>query len=186
MEDAKIIDLFFSRSELAIKELDSKYGATFHKLARGILNNRQDAEECVNDAYLGTWNAIPPHRPNPLVAFVCKIVRNYSIMRYRANTAKKRNSTCDVALEELENCLSSSGTVEEILEAKDLVGIIEHFLEGLPQENRIIFMRRYWFSDSYGDIAARVGITETNVSVRLSRIRKQLSEYLAERGVFVC
>lgn len=186
MEDVKIIDLFFSRSELAIKELDHKYGATCHKLSRSILNNQQDAEECVNDAYLGTWNAIPPHRPNPLVAFVCKIVRNISIMRYRENTAIKRNSTYDVALEELENCLSLSAPVEEIIEGNNLVEIIEHFLDSLSQGNRIIFMRRYWFSDSYADIAARTGITEKNVSVRLSRIRNQLRDYLAERGVLVC
>ena len=186
MEDGKIIDLFFARSELAIEELDRKYGATCHKLSHGILNNKQDAEECVNDAYLSTWNAIPPHRPNPLVAFVGKIVRNISIMRYRANTAIKRNSTYDVALDELEHCLSSSAPVEETIEAKVMVEVIERFLDGLSQENRVIFLRRYWFSDSNADIAARTGLTETNVSVRLSRIRKQLREHLAERGVLVC
>lgn len=92
MDDSQIIDLFFVRSELAISELDAKYGKVCHKLAHNILNSRQDAEECVNDAYLGTWNAIPPQRPNPLLSFVCVLVRRYSIMRYRANTAMKRNS----------------------------------------------------------------------------------------------
>lgn len=108
MDDIKIIDLFFARSELAIEALDGKYGAICHNLSRSILKDQQDAEECVNDAYLGVWNAIPPHRPNPLSVFVCKIVRNISIMRYRANTALKRNSNYDSTMEELENCLSSS------------------------------------------------------------------------------
>lgn len=186
MDDIKIIDLFFARSELAIEELDSKYGTTCHNLSRSILKDQQDAEECVNDAYLGVWNAIPPHRPNPLVAFVCKIVRNISIMRYRANTALKRNSNYDSTMEELENCLASSALVEDSLEEKELIAAIEDFLNGLSQENRVIFLRRYWFSDSYAEIAARTGLTEKTVSVRLSRIRKQLQTQLAERGVLAC
>ena len=199
MDDIKIIDLFFARSELAIEALDGKYGAICHNLSRSILKDQQDAEECVNDAYLGVWNAIPPHRPNPLSVFVCKIVRNISIMRYRANTALKRNSNYDSTMEELENCLSSSVSVEDSLEEKELIAIIEDFLEekeliaiiedflrDLSQENRVIFLRRYWFSDSYAEIAARTGLTEKNVSVRLSRIRKQLQTHLAERGVLVC
>lgn len=186
MEDVRIIDLFFARSERAIGELDSKYGKVFHRLSYRILNDRQDAEECVNDAYLGTWNAIPPHRPDPLLAFVCKIVRNCSITRHRANRAEKRNGAYDLALEELEDCLSSSVPVEEAMEAKELAALMEGFLDSLPRENRVIFMRRYWFSDSYADIAKRTGLGEKNVSVRLFRIRKQLKEYLAERGVPVC
>lgn len=124
MDDIKIIDLFFARSELAIEALDGKYGATCHNLSRSILKDQQDAEECVNDAYLGVWNAIPPHRPNPLSVFVCKIVRNISIMRYRANTALKRNSNYDSTMEELENCLSSSVSVEDSLEEKELIATV--------------------------------------------------------------
>ena len=141
MDDIKIIDLFFARSELAIEALDGKYGAICHNLSRSILKDQQDAEECVNDAYLGVWNAIPPHRPNPLSVFVCKIVRNISIMRYRANTALKRNSNYDSTMEELENCLSSSVSVEDSLEEKELIAIIEDFLRDLSQENRVIFLR---------------------------------------------
>ena len=107
MDDSQIIDLFFVRSELAISELDAKYGKVCHKLAHNILNSRQDAEECVNDAYLGTWNAIPPQRPDPLLPFVCVLVRRYSIMRYRANTAMKRNSSYDACMEEIENCIAA-------------------------------------------------------------------------------
>ena len=184
MDDNTIIELFFARSEQAIRELDSQYGRTFHKLSYNILNSRQDAEECVNDAYLGTWNAIPPARPSPLLAFVCKIVRNLSLMRYHADRAAKRGGgSYTAALEELEDCLASPRTVEGDLEEQELVHVIEDFLETLSAENRVIFMRRYWFSDSCGEIAARTGLSEKNVSVRLTRIRKQLRYYLEEREV---
>ena len=185
MEDEKIIELFFDRSEQAIKEVDSKYGRTCHNISFNILHNELDAEECVNDAYLGAWNAIPPARPNPLLTFLCKIVRNISLKRYELNTAIKRNSTYDIAMDELESCLALPGTVEHEIDGKELTHIIENFLDTLSTENRVIFMRRYWFSDTYSDIAQRVGLTEKNVSVRLTRTRKQMREYLLERGVLV-
>ncbi len=185
MDDEEIIELLFARSEQALHQLDAKYGKLCHKISYNILNNRQDAEECVNDAYLGIWNAIPPQRPNPLPTFLCKIVRNLSIARFRANTAMKRNSTYDVALSELEDCLASPSTVEAEFEANELSRIIDSFLETLSQENRVIFMRRYWFSDTYEQIAERVGLTEKNVSVRLTRIRKQMKGFLKEREVLV-
>lgn len=185
MEDEAIVELFFARSEKAIKELDLKYGKVCRKISSNILHSPQDAEECINDAYLGVWNTIPPERPNPLLAFLCKIVRNLSIMRYHRNTAMKRNSYYDVAIEELESCLASPVTVEKEVEISELTHIIDSFLGTLTQENRVIFMRRYWFSDTYTDIAERVGLTEKNVSVRLTRIRKQMRDYLAEREVLV-
>lgn len=185
MEDEAIVELFFARSEKAIKELDLKYGKVCRKISSNILHSPQDAEECINDAYLGVWNTIPPERPNPLLAFICKIVRNLSIMRYHRNTAMKRNSYYDVAIEELESSLASPVTVEKEVETCELTHIIDSFLGTLTQENRVIFMRRYWFSDTYTDIAERVGLTEKNVSVRLTRIRKQMRDYLAEREVLV-
>ena len=185
MEDEKIIELFFERSEQALKEVDIKFGRTCHNISYNILHNDLDAEECVNDAYLGAWNAIPPARPNPLLTFLCKIVRNISLKRYELNTAIKRNSTYDIAMEELENCLTSPNTVEDELAGKELAHIIEGFLDTLSVENRVIFLRRYWFSDTYSDIAQRVGLTEKNVSVRLTRTRKQLREYLFQKEVLV-
>lgn len=183
MDDQAIIALFFDRSEQAIAELDRKYGKTCHSISYNILNNTQDAEECVNDAYLGTWNAIPPQRPNPLLTFLCKIVRNLSVMRYHANTAMKRNSSYDVALDELKDTLSSPTTPESELDAKTLAGLLNRFLDGLSEENRVIFMRRYWFSDTCAQIGERVGLTEKNVSVRLARTRKRLRDYLKEKEV---
>lgn len=101
LDDRKIIELFFERSEQAIIELSNKYGSVCSKVAFNILNNKQDTEECVNDAYLGTWNTIPPQNPNPLLSYVCRIVRNLAIKKYHTNTATKRNSIYDVALDEL-------------------------------------------------------------------------------------
>ncbi len=183
MEDGQIIALFFARDQQAITEVDAKYGSVCRRLSYQILNDRLDAEECVNDAYLGAWNAIPPARPNPLLAFLCKIVRNLSVKRYHANTAVKRNSHYDVALSEVARDVTAAGTVEEEVEAKALARVIEAFLDSLSVENRVIFLRRYWFSDSYEAIAQRVGLTEKNVSVRLTRLRRQLKVYLAGEGV---
>ena len=185
MVDEIIIEMFFARSEQAIKELDIKYGKIFHKTSYNILNDELDVEECVNDAYLGTWNTIPPTRPHSLLAYVCQIVRNISLKRYHLKKAIKRNSTYDVAMEELDACLSSASTVEDEIETKDMSRIIESFLDTLSSENRVIFLQRYWFSDSYSDIAKKVGISEKSVSVRLSRIRRKMRDYLVEREVLV-
>ena len=184
-DDEKIIELFFERSEQAIGELDSKYGKTCHNLSYNIVNNRQDAEECVNDAYLGAWDTIPPTKPNPLLSYILKIVRNISVKCYWSKKAAKRNSLYTAAMEEIEGCLASSDTVEEQIEAKELARIIEEFLDTLTLENRVIFIRRYWFADSYRDIAEFVGLTEKNISVRLTRIREKMKQHLIERGVFV-
>lgn len=185
VEDEKIIEMFFERSEQAITEVDIKYGKVCHRLSFNILNSWPDAEECVNDAYLGAWNAIPPAKPNPLQAFICKIVRNISLKLYYRKKAAKRNSTYDIAMEELKRQLSSPNTVETEIETRELARIIESFLDTLTVENRVIFMRRYWFSDSYKDIAERVGLTEKNISVRLTRTRRKMKQYLIEREVFV-
>ena len=182
MEDEKIIALFFSRSEQAISELDRKYGKICYKLSYNILGNRQDAEECLNDAYLGAWKNIPPYRPNPLLSYICKIVRNISLKAYSRNTAAKRNSNYTVAVEEIEACLAGCQSVEQEIEVRELSVLIENFLDTLDAQNRVIFLRRYLFCDSYKDIALRLGMSEKNISVRLSRIRKQLKDYLSKRG----
>ena len=185
IDDNSIIALFFDRSEKALETLDIKYGKLCHKLSYNILNNRQDAEECVNDAYLGVWNAIPPAKPDPLRAYVCKVVRNISLKCYYKKEAEKRNSAYDVAIQELEDCLPAPKTVHEELETRELTLMIENFLDTLSDENGVIFLRRYWFFDTYAEIAARTGISEKSVSMRLVRIRKQLKKFLAKREVYV-
>ena len=187
MEDAQIIELFFARSEDAISELDKKYGKLCHKLADNILASAQDAEECVNDAYLSTWNAIPPQRPESLPAFVGTLVRRCSITRYRANTAMKRNSHYDMCMEELETFLASpQQAMEDHYAARELAAAIERFLDTQSKENRVLFMRRYWYADSFVEIGKLLGITEGNARLRLTRMRKQLKTYLTEQEVPVC
>lgn len=185
MEDTRIIELFFERDQQAIRELDTKYGKICHKLSYNIVNNRYDAEECVNDAYLGAWNTIPPTKPQSLQAYICKIVRNISLKLLYRNEAAKRKSVCEVAMQEMEAYLPAQNTAESEIEAKELAAIIDAFLDTLSVENRIIFMRRYAYFDTYAEIANRVGLSEKNVSVRLARIRRKMKKHLMERKVFV-
>lgn len=185
MDDRQIISLFFARNENAITELSNKYGRLLTQLASNILNDRSDTEECVSDTYLGVWNSIPPNNPESLIAYVCKLVKNISLKRYHYNTAAKRNSNYEVALEELEGVLVSSKDVETEIEANELTRTIESFLETLKQVDRVIFIQRYYFSASYADIASQTGLTEKNVSVKLTRLRDKLRKYLKERDYIV-
>ena len=182
MEDARIIDLFFERSESAIQALQEKYGKLLNHVAVNVLRNSSDAEECCNDTLLGVWNTIPPTRPDSLVSYVCKITRNLALKRYEYNTAEKRNSYYDSALEEIEEMVSSASSVEAEIEGKELTEAIDTFLASLEKTDRVIFMRRYYFADSYEYIASLTVITVKNVSVKLTRIRKLLKNYLKERG----
>lgn len=185
MEDYKIIELFFERSEQAIIALSEKYGNLCHKIAMNILNNRLDAEECINDAYLAIWNAIPPQRPDSLQSFLCRIIRNLSIKKYHSNTALKRNSFYDIALDELETCIPSAAIVEDTCDANELAEHINRFLGTLDTENRVMFMRRYWYADSVSEIAVKFQISSHNATVRLSRIRKKLEKYLLKEGYYI-
>ena len=148
IDDEKIIEMFFERSEQGMRELDIKYGKVCHKLSYHIVGNRWDAEECVNDAYLGAWNAIPPARPNPLLSYLVKIVRNISLKIYWRKEAAKRSSHYTIALEEIEACIAAPNTVEAEIDARELARSIESFLDTLTTENRVIFMRRYQLSVS--------------------------------------
>lgn len=182
MDDREIIALFYERSEQAIAELSKKYGDLCLKIADNILNDARDAEECVNDAYLGAWNSIPPQNPDPLRTYVCRIVRNLSLKKLRNNTALKRGSQFEVSLSELENCIPSS-SFDEHLSARELAEQINAFLSTLHRDDRVIFVKRYWLSESLSEIADAFGITEHSASVRLSRIRKKLHIYLKSKEV---
>lgn len=177
MDDKQIIRLFFERSEQAITELSQKYGALCLQLADNILNDHQDAEECVNDAYLGAWNSIPPQSPDPLRSYICRIVRNRSLKKLRTNSAIKRGSQFEVSLSELEDCIPDN-SMDEQLSISELSAQINAFLAALPRNDRLMFVKRYWFSESISELADAFGITENNVSVRLSRIRGKLHQYL--------
>lgn len=182
LDDSKIIDLFFERSEQAIMELSAKYGSTCNKISYNILNNYLDAEECVNDAYLAAWNTIPPQIPKTLKGYVFSIVRKLSISKYHANSALKRNSHYDIALDELEACLASSVTVDDEIAVKELSRLLDNFLDTLDKESRIMFVRRYWYSDSVSAVAERFNISNNNAALRLSRIRDKLRKYLRKEG----
>lgn len=177
MDDKQIIRLFFERSEQAITELSRKYGALCFQIADNILNDRRDAEECVNDAWLGTWNSIPPQRPDPLRAYVCRITRNHALKKLRANTALKRGSRFEVSLSELEDCVSDSSP-EGQLSVSELTAQINAFLAALDRDDRVMFVRRYWFAAPLAEIAETFGISENNAAVRLSRMRKKLRKIL--------
>ena len=185
MDDTQIIDLYWDRDQGAITATAGKYGSFLHALSWNILRSHHDAEECVNDTYFRAWNAIPPERPDPLLTYILKIVRNISLKVYRRNGAAKRSSRYTLALDEIEACIADSKTVEAELEAGELAHVIEGFLDTQTVENRIIFMRRYWFADSYKDIAELMGLSEKNISVRLTRIREKMRRYLTERGVLI-
>lgn len=185
MDDSEIIKLFFERSEQAIVELSEKYGSVCAKVANNILNDRSDAEECVNDAYLAAWDTIPPQRPNPLLSYVCRIVRNLAIKKYRSNTAAIRNSTYDVSLDELENCFPSSNSVEDEFDAKETARMINDFLETLDEENRVMFVRRYWHAATIEELAELFYTSKHNISVRLHRTREKLKKHLIKKGVYI-
>ena len=146
------------------------------------MKNDLDAEECVNDTYLAAWNTIPPQKPDPLRTYIFRIVRNIAIAKYHSNTSIKRNSYYDVALEELENCLITSATVEQEISAKELSRQIDSFLDTLDKASRVMFVRRYWYSDSISDLAEYFQVSNNNVSVRLSRTRDKLKKYLKKEG----
>ena len=182
MDDKRIVELYWERSQAAIAHTQEKYGKYCHTIAYNILYSNEDAEECCNDAYLAAWNSMPENRPTYLGGYMAKIIRNISLNRYDRNHAAKRHGV-QVVFEELEECLAAPSTVESELAQRELTQAIEFFLDSLSRENRVIFVRRYWFSDPYADIARLLGLTEKNVSVRLTRLRKELRKFLTEREV---
>ena len=181
VEDREIVELYWQRAEQALNETSRKYGVYLRRIAWNILQDDADAEECVNDAYLGAWNAIPPHRPNPLLAFVCRVARNVSLNRYRHNHAQRRDESRNLPLVELEGCLAAP-SAEETWSAQALGQTLDCFLDTLDRKSRVMFLRRYWFSDSVSWIARQMGITENHVSVQLHRIRSRLKQYLEQEG----
>lgn len=186
MDDDKIVCLYWNRDETAISATAEKYGKYCTAIAQNIIGKREDAEECVNDTYLHAWNSIPPHKPKILSSFLGKITRNLAYDKYKYNTADKRGGTAisDV-LDELAELVSDHEDVEDSLYEQELVSAIDAFLSTLSVEKRIIFVSRYWYTESISDIAVRLGKKEGTVSMTLNRLRSQLRDYLAERGFMI-
>lgn len=183
MTDEKIVDLYWERSEQAIEETEKIYGRYFHYIAYEILRNDEDAEEIVNDTYLKAWNTIPPERPNPLKAFLGRITRQLSLNRLEQNKAQKRGGgQCLVALDELAECISDNNSSSDVVEIMALTESLNHFLRGLPLEQRRIFINRYWYMSSISDIANFYNVSESKITSMLFRTRNKLKEHLSKEG----
>ncbi len=183
MEDKDIVNLYLQRNKTAIKETSVKYGGYCKSIAKNILGNNEDADECVNDTYLHTWNSIPPHKPKILSAYLGKITRHLSFDKFRYNNAEKRGAgEITLVLQELEECVSGSESIENELNKQQLISELNNFLTTLSKENCNVFLCRYWYAMSIADIAERFSLTENNVSVILNRTRNKLKAHLTERG----
>ena len=179
MEDNRIIELYFSRDEQAIRHTADKYGAYCTAVSMSILHSEPDAEECVNDTYLKTWNSIPPTRPHSLKLFLARIVRNLSINRHRALHSDKRNRDLEVSLSELESCLPVPDGENG---GSELSELLNEFLGTQTPTDRKIFVQRYWYNLSAAEISEEHDISENAVWVKLHRTRERLREFLTERG----
>lgn len=182
MEDLKIIELYFERNEQAIKETDLKYGKLCHRIAYNILNDREDSKECVNDTYVGVWNAIPPTRPNNFTAFICRIARNLSLKRLEYIKREKRSADVLLSFEELAAVLPDERYAPNISD-EDVGRVISEFLRGQKEDAKNVFVRKYYFFDSISEIAKRYSFTESKVKNMLFNTRNKLKDYLIKEGV---
>lgn len=183
MDDSCIVALYWSRDPDAIRESDRKYGAYCFSIAHRILHSNEDSEECVNETWLRAWNAIPPQRPQRLSLFLAKITRNLALDTLSARSAQKRGGgDIHLLLDELAECLSSESDPASEYEARELGQFVRRFVNHLPERDRSIFLRRYFFTETAAEIAARFGITEKHVLVILSRTRKKLKLHLQKEG----
>lgn len=185
MDDFAIVELYHRREERAIAESDKKYGALCRSIALRLLGYREDAEECVNDTWYAAWDKMPPDRPQSLGAFLGRITRNLSISRWRRDHAKKRYGGMELLLSELEDCVPAPGTVEENLERQQLARVISAWLDSLENEDRRLFIRRYWYGDPVKELAAERGEEANAAAQRLLRLRKGLRAFLESEGVEV-
>lgn len=182
MQDEKIVELYWSRDEAAIKETAERYGDYCHSVASNILSSPEDCEECVNDTYLRAWNGIPPQRPNSLRAFLAKITRNLAFDRYKAQTAQKRNIEMECILDELDQCITTGVNAEDCVIAEELRMAVNRFVKALPQREANVFIRRYFFAESPADISCRYSLSAGNVAVILTRTRQKLKAFLEKEG----
>ena len=183
MEDEKIVQLYWQRDERAVSVTAEKYGPYCTAIAHNILRSPRDEEECVNDTWLAAWNAMPPHRPNILSAFLGRLTRNLAFNRYTRDRAEKRGGAeTELVLDELAEVVSGTEDTHSELERRELVRELNVFLNALSAKKRAIFLQRYWYAHSVGDIAARWGMKETAVSMTLHRLRRDLRQHLTERG----
>ncbi len=183
MEDKKILALLLARAESALEALQKQYGKLLYHIAINILGIAQDAQECENDTYLAVWNTVPPQKPEPLRPYVCRLGRNIAINRLRADSAYKRCSKYDLSLEELADAIPGC-CMEQTITARMLGRAIAAYLDTQTRDNRILFLRRYWLGDTVQEAAKHLGISANSASVRLSRMRQGLKEYLVREELY--
>jgi RNA polymerase sigma-70 factor (ECF subfamily) len=184
MDDQKIIELYWSRNEDAIRHTAERYGQYCYAIAYNILSVREDSEECVNDTYLDAWNSMPPHRPTVLSAFLGKITRRIAIDRWRQSHAQKRGGgEMALALDELSECVASTGDVAREVETLEVAAAVQKFLNTLPDIERRVFVRRYWHMESMADLAAHFGCGQSRIKSMLHRTRGKLQKHLREEGL---
>ena len=184
MTDIQIIDLYWARNEAAIQETDLRYGKKLHCLADKIVQNFEDAQECVSDTYLKTWDTIPPKRPEYFFAYIAKICRNFALGVLDWKSAAKRKGEVVALTQEMEACIPDPQH-ERRLEGEELGEVLNRFLESLSYDNRVIFLRRYWYLDTVWEIANRYGMTESKVKTSLHRTRAKLHAFLEKEGITV-
>lgn len=183
MDDQDILTLYLARSETAVAATQEKYGALCRSVARNILPCGEDAEECVNDVWLGAWNAIPPQQPKNLSAWLARLTRNLALDRFRREHAQKRGGgEVPAALDELEECVPGRDTVEGELDAQALTRAVADFLRTQPPLRRNIFLRRYWYLSPVDEIAKDYGMSRSKAASLLHRIRGELKRYLQQEG----
>ena len=182
MEDLEIIGLYFKRDERAISETAAKYGTFCHGIALNILSVDADAEECVNDTYLHTWNSIPPQKPDNLRAWLGRIVRNTAYDLWRKNHRQKRYAGIEAILDELEDCIPSPVTVEREMEEQELTAIVNSWLASLAKQDRILFVRRYWNGEAVNFLAKKAGISSGAMAKKMYQLRRELKSRLEKEG----
>lgn len=184
MEDTDILDLYFARNEEAIRQTDAVYGRKLYRLADRILQDAMDSEEAVSDTYMKAWETIPPQRPDYFYAYLAKICRFFALGKLDWKMAAKRRAEVVSLTEEMVLCIPDRRKEAEVT-AQEIGRAMNAFLAELPQESRLIFLRRYWFCDTIAEIAERYGISESKVKMRLHRTRTKLANYLNKEGIGV-
>lgn len=183
MEDSAIIALYFERNENAIRETNKKYGAFCLKVAFNILSVNEDAEECVNDTYMKVWSLIPPERPKNFMAWLGKIVRNTALNIYTKLHSQKRFSGMELMLDELSECIPSTISLEKQFEDKEITTVINAWLKSVSEEERYLFVRRYWYGSSVNELAKQQKVSPHTMTQRLYRIRAKLNNYFEKEGM---
>jgi len=186
LSDEKIIELYWNRDEKAIRETDKKYGSYLYSIAFNIVNDRLDTEECVNDTYLGTWERIPPARPNVFHLFLARIIRNIAISKFRKTNAQKRiSSEMQVSLDELDECIAASPSAEEDYYVENVAAILNEYLRSLSRRKELIFVCRYYYADKIINIAKMLGVSVNTVYRELGSIREGLKKALEKEGYYL-